>query len=71
MSLSTQLLNRQARKSHARVWTLTDRLCTRTFRVCTPTLLKSERFAAQRRSDPLGYAHYTQYSKTAFMTQKE
>ena len=53
MSLSTQLLNRQARKSHARVWTLTDRLCTRTFRVCTPTLLKSERFAAQRGSDPL------------------
>ena len=53
MSLSTQLLNRQAQKSHARVWTLTDRLCTRTFRVCTPTLLKSERFAAQRGSDPL------------------
>ena len=37
----------------ARVWTLKDRLCTRTFRVCTPTLLKSERFAAQRGSDPL------------------
>ena len=37
----------------ARVWTLTDRLCTRTFRVCTPTLLKSVPFAAQRGSDPL------------------
>ena len=37
----------------ARVWTLTDRLCTRTFRVCAPTLLKSKRFAAQRGSDPL------------------
>ena len=53
MSLSTQLLHRQARKSHARVWTLTYRLCTRTFRVCTPTLLKSVRFAAQRGSEPL------------------